>query len=176
MSPGRAEAHAEDARSALTRRPARSYLRPDIAPSHRACAVDSRESTSVPSHLSSAAPLLSAEPTGLKPTHTCFRRAGKRAAVPRQCCGEVAASASAVAALDPDYRARFGPVRSGAPGWPGPGYLHGTHGHPNPRASKQLLPRSTLTKKPARLVDQSPSVPSPKKAAEVPGPGTGGCT
>ena len=75
MSPGRAEAHAEDARSALTRRSARSYLRPDIAPSHRACAVDSRESTSVPSHLSSAAPLLSAEPTGLKPTHTCFRRA-----------------------------------------------------------------------------------------------------
>ena len=47
-------------------------------------------------------------------------------------------------------------MRSGAPGWPGPGYLHGTHGHPNPRASKQLLPRSTLTKKPARLVDQSP--------------------
>ena len=75
MSPGRAEAHAEDARSALTRRSARSYLRPDIAPSHRACAVDSRESTSVPNHLSSAAPLLSAEPTGLKPTHTCFRRA-----------------------------------------------------------------------------------------------------
>ena len=28
MSPGRAEAHAEDARSALTRRLARSYLRP----------------------------------------------------------------------------------------------------------------------------------------------------
>ena len=78
MSPGRAEAHAEDARSALTRRSARSYLRPDIAPSHRACAVDSRESTSVPSHLSSAAPLLSAEPTGLKPTHTCFRRADYR--------------------------------------------------------------------------------------------------
>ena len=77
MSPGRAEAHAEDARSALTRRLARSYLRPDIAPSHRACAVDSRESTSVPSHLSSTAPLLSAEPTGLKPTHTCFRRAEK---------------------------------------------------------------------------------------------------
>ena len=67
VSPGRAEAHAEDARSALTRRSARSYLRPDIAPSHRACAVDSRESTSVPSHLSSAAPLLSAEPTGLNP-------------------------------------------------------------------------------------------------------------
>ena len=78
MSPGRAEAHAEDARSALTRRSARSYLRPDIAPSYRACAVDSRESTSVPSHLSSAAPLLSAEPTGLKPTHTCFRRAEYR--------------------------------------------------------------------------------------------------
>ena len=34
MSPGRAEAHAEDARNALTRRSARSYLRPDIAPSH----------------------------------------------------------------------------------------------------------------------------------------------
>ena len=67
MSPGRAEAHAEDARSALTRRLARSYLRPDIAPSHRACAVDTRESTSVPSHLSSAAPPLSAEPTGLNP-------------------------------------------------------------------------------------------------------------
>ena len=67
MSPGRAEAHAEDARSALTRRLARSYLRPDIAPSHRACAVDSRESTSVPSRLSSAAPPLSAEPTGLNP-------------------------------------------------------------------------------------------------------------
>ena len=65
MSPGRAEAHAEDARSALTRRLARSYLRPDIAPSHRACAVHSRESTSVPSRLSSAAPPLSAEPTGL---------------------------------------------------------------------------------------------------------------
>ena len=67
MSPGRAEAHAEDARSALTRRLARSYLRPDIAPSHRACAVHSRESTSVPSRLSSAAPPLSAEPTGLNP-------------------------------------------------------------------------------------------------------------
>ena len=75
MSPGRAEAHAEDARSALTRRSARSYLRPDIAPSHRAYAVHSRESTSVPSRLSSAAAPLSAEPTGLKPTHTCFRRA-----------------------------------------------------------------------------------------------------
>ena len=36
MSPGRAEAQAEDARSALTRRSARSYLRPDIAASHRA--------------------------------------------------------------------------------------------------------------------------------------------
>ena len=67
VSPGRAEAHAEDARSALTRRLARSYLRPDIAPSHRACAVHSRESTSVPSRLSSAAPPLSAEPTGLNP-------------------------------------------------------------------------------------------------------------
>ena len=67
MSPGRAEAHAEDARSALTRRLARSYFRPDIAPSHRACAVHSRESTSVPSRLSSAAPPLSAEPTGLNP-------------------------------------------------------------------------------------------------------------
>ena len=67
MSPGRAEAHAEDARSALTRRSARSYLRPDIAPSHRAYAVHSRESTSVPSRLSSAAAPLSAEPTGLNP-------------------------------------------------------------------------------------------------------------
>ena len=67
VSPGRAEAHAEDARSAFTRRLARSYLRPDIAPSHRACAVHSRESTSVPSRLSSAAPPLSAEPTGLNP-------------------------------------------------------------------------------------------------------------
>ena len=67
VSPGRAEAHAEDARSALTRRSARSYLRPDIAPSHRAYAVHSRESTSVPIRLSSAAPPLSAEPTGLNP-------------------------------------------------------------------------------------------------------------
>ena len=67
MSPGRAEAHAGDARSALTRRLARSYLRPDIAPSHRACAIHSRESTSVPSRLSSAAPPLSAEPTDLNP-------------------------------------------------------------------------------------------------------------
>ena len=34
MSPGRAEAHAEDARSALTRRPSRSYpwRSPSIAP------------------------------------------------------------------------------------------------------------------------------------------------
>ena len=36
VSPGRAEAQAEDARSALTRRSARSYLRPYIAASHRA--------------------------------------------------------------------------------------------------------------------------------------------
>ena len=68
MSPGRAEAQAEDARSALTRRSARSYLRPDIAASHRARpSFHSRESTSVPSRLSSAAPPLPVEPTGLNP-------------------------------------------------------------------------------------------------------------
>ena len=129
MSPGRAEAHAEDARSALTRRSARSYLRPDIAPSHRACAVDSRESTSVPSHLSSAAPLLSAEPTGLKPTHTCFRRATN----PR--CGAERRSRQRAPA-----RGRFPTTTPAGGRLPDPGARTSGHAEKGPSATQEAEP------------------------------------
>ena len=75
MSPVRAEAHAEDSRSALTRRSARSYLRPYIAAGHR-----TRPSAQLQIYLSSEPlvrhrPLLPAEPKGSKSTHTNLRRA-----------------------------------------------------------------------------------------------------
>ena len=77
VSPARAEAQAEDARSALTRRPARSYLRPYIAASHRtrpsAAAANPPQFRAVLS--SSPRPCLPHR-SGFRPTHTCLRRAG----------------------------------------------------------------------------------------------------
>ena len=77
VSPGRAEAQAEDARSALTRRSARSYLRPYLAASHRtrpsAAAANPPQFRAVLS--SSPRPCLPYR-SGFRPTHTCLRRAG----------------------------------------------------------------------------------------------------
>ena len=76
VSPGRAEAHAEDARSALTRRSARSYLRPTSQP---ATAPVPRSQPGI--QLSSEPPFVSRPALARRtnrpqPTHTCFRRAG----------------------------------------------------------------------------------------------------
>ena len=77
VSPARAEAQAEDARSALTRRSARSYLRPCIAASHRtrpsAAAANPLQFRAV--HSSSPRPCPPNQ-NGFRPVHTCLRRAG----------------------------------------------------------------------------------------------------
>ena len=77
VSPGRAEAQAEDARSALTRRSARSYLRPYIAASRRtrpsAAAANPPQFRAV---LSSSPRPCRPNRSGFRPTHTCLRRAG----------------------------------------------------------------------------------------------------
>ena len=75
MSPGRAEAHAEDARSALTRRSARSYSAPHRSQPPHPPLGRSRDSASVPSRPFVIALPFPAEPTGFRSTHTCFRRA-----------------------------------------------------------------------------------------------------
>ena len=77
VSPARAEAHAEDARSALTRRSARSYLRPCIAASHRirpsAAAANPLQFRAV---YSSSPRLCPPNQNGFRPVHTCLKRAG----------------------------------------------------------------------------------------------------